>query len=99
MGDYGEGGDSVHFLLIAVKNGPEDAAPHTGDWRAPIEPLVQDGAPKRMKPYFPGRILRQLGRNGRNHPPLRSLPSCIRILHLKSALPQIRGVMPLSMLL
>ncbi|KAK6735534.1 hypothetical protein RB195_018628 [Necator americanus] len=28
MGDYGEGGDSVHFLLIAVKNGPEDAAPH-----------------------------------------------------------------------
>ncbi|KAK6740658.1 hypothetical protein RB195_008863 [Necator americanus] len=28
MGDYGEGGDSVHFLLIAVKNGLEDAAPH-----------------------------------------------------------------------
>ncbi|KAK6750442.1 hypothetical protein RB195_002426 [Necator americanus] len=28
MGDYGEEGDSVHFLLIAVKNGPEDAAPH-----------------------------------------------------------------------
>ena len=26
MGDYGEGGDSVHFFLIAVKNGPEDTA-------------------------------------------------------------------------
>ena len=24
MGDYGEEGDSVHFFLIAVKNGPED---------------------------------------------------------------------------
>ncbi|KAK6725857.1 hypothetical protein RB195_004278 [Necator americanus] len=28
MGDYEDGGDSVHFFLIAVKNGPEDAAPH-----------------------------------------------------------------------
>ncbi|KAK6743078.1 hypothetical protein RB195_010381 [Necator americanus] len=28
MEDYGEGGDSVHFLLIAVKDGPEDTAPH-----------------------------------------------------------------------
>ena len=28
MGDYGEEGDSVHFFLIAVKNDPEDAAPH-----------------------------------------------------------------------
>ena len=26
-GDYGEGGDSVHFFLIAVKNGQGDAAP------------------------------------------------------------------------
>ncbi|KAK6731779.1 hypothetical protein RB195_007935 [Necator americanus] len=26
MGDYGEGGDSVHFFLIAVENGMEDAA-------------------------------------------------------------------------
>ncbi|KAK6764314.1 hypothetical protein RB195_024583 [Necator americanus] len=26
MGDYGEEGDSVHFFLIAVKNGPEDTA-------------------------------------------------------------------------
>ncbi|KAK6760637.1 hypothetical protein RB195_021915 [Necator americanus] len=30
-----------------------------------------------------------------NHLPLRSLPSCIRIRHLKSAPPQIRVVMPL----
>ena len=26
MGDYGEEGDSVHFFLIVVKNGPEDTA-------------------------------------------------------------------------
>ena len=28
MGDYGEEGDPIHFFLIAVKNGKEDAAPH-----------------------------------------------------------------------
>ncbi|KAK6745237.1 hypothetical protein RB195_011761 [Necator americanus] len=37
--DYEEWGDSVHSFLIAVKNGPKDAACAQG-WRAPVELVV-----------------------------------------------------------
>ncbi|KAK6729885.1 hypothetical protein RB195_006751 [Necator americanus] len=47
------GGDSVHFFLIAVKKGPGRCGAAQG-WRAPVELLVENSAPERLKPCIDG---------------------------------------------
>ncbi|KAK6764804.1 hypothetical protein RB195_024940 [Necator americanus] len=92
---YGDRGGSAHLSLHHCKQPPPKCCLvrrtlRVQEWRAAIEGIVQNSIQGLA-------ACSDSEGDERNYPSLHNIRPCIRILHLKSVPPQIRGMLPLKL--